>query len=253
VMAAVQEGKMKIPAEEVQVQEVRGGHSGHGSSPVHLPRRAVDIVLDQGKVKVGWTGNRVVERILLPTCRRCQKVGHEHRDCEAEPATNFLCHRCGALGHIMGRCNADKPKCYSCDGEHAANSMSCPAYRKAVSDLREARRHGPQANPSTGGRTKAAGKNATTNKTNSRTKATAETPAPPAGAATGAEPGEGCSASTPEEQWFTLDRRGRPVPAPLQKTDAETDAQPMDADVANATTAAPDAQASEERGGNHQI
>ena len=59
-------------------------------------------------------------------CFHCQRVGHTARSCKSKAR----CLRCGGQ-HAVADCKSSAPLCANCDGDHFANSKSCPVLRAA--------------------------------------------------------------------------------------------------------------------------
>ena len=59
-------------------------------------------------------------------CFKCQRFGHASQSCRGQ----LTCARCGTTGHSADDdCNAEV-HCANCDGDHAAYSRSCTAWKK---------------------------------------------------------------------------------------------------------------------------
>ncbi|GFO06198.1 nucleic-acid-binding protein from mobile element jockey [Plakobranchus ocellatus] len=63
-------------------------------------------------------------RPYVPLSMRCQRYGHSKDRCK-KPAA--VCVRCGKSVHVECDCSAD-PHCINCQGNHAANSKTCPKF-----------------------------------------------------------------------------------------------------------------------------
>lgn len=59
-------------------------------------------------------------------CFKCQRFGHASQSCRGQ----LTCARCGITGHSADDDCKAEPHCANCDGEHAAYSRSCTAWKK---------------------------------------------------------------------------------------------------------------------------
>ncbi|XP_049885128.1 uncharacterized protein LOC126380050 [Pectinophora gossypiella] len=145
ITAAVVEAG-KCSAEHVRVGPIRVGVFGVGSALVECPVEAAKMLVDSGRLLVGWSAARV--RALGPRpmkCYRCFEIGHTGLQCQSPVDRSRNCFRCGQEGHMSSTCTGD---------------LHCPICRAA----------GKPANHATGGRKCARPKRGK--------KGTARTPAP---------------------------------------------------------------------------
>lgn len=82
-------------------------------------------------------------------CHRCQAWGHSATNC----GKNYRCVKCND-SHQPGACprkdrNVGSPKCVNCQGDHSANSTTCPAYIKHAENINLRRRPAHQTVSST--------------------------------------------------------------------------------------------------------
>lgn len=119
-----------IDYDTINLAEVKEGHSGVRTAIVRLEREAGIKLLKQQTIVVGWSKckARVTEWEQPKCCYKCQKFGHEMRDCKDESGTK-RCYRCGDSAHIAKACTAEQ-KCYVCGvNDHRADSIRCPKYQ----------------------------------------------------------------------------------------------------------------------------
>ena len=62
----------------------------------------------------------------ITQCFHCQRVGHTSRSCKSKAR----CLRCGGQ-HAIADCKSSLPLCANCEGDHFANSKTCPVLRAA--------------------------------------------------------------------------------------------------------------------------
>lgn len=121
---------------DIQIGKPRPNADGNWYTKVTLPKRDGALVVAKKRLCVGaegWAINRVAEWVQPESCRNCQCFGHRTQDCREEKKDRpRCCFRCGSADHAAKACKSDKPNCYNCGKEHAANSMACPMFRDSV-------------------------------------------------------------------------------------------------------------------------
>ncbi|XP_063628191.1 uncharacterized protein LOC134799682 [Cydia splendana] len=99
----------------VKAGGVQRGPGGMGAIVVRCPVAAAKILVEKGRVLVGWSSARVVALEQLPMrCYRCMGVGHTKPLCPSEVSREHLCYRCGEEGHRAAACSVRVPKCVVC-------------------------------------------------------------------------------------------------------------------------------------------
>jgi hypothetical protein len=85
----------------------------------------------------GWSPVTVSRWIRVPTCSKCNIVGHKLAQCRpASDVCSRRCQRCGDLTHDAHTCEAPR-RCYMCGTHgHSANQAACPYFRECLSALR---------------------------------------------------------------------------------------------------------------------
>ena len=107
--------------------------------PLYMATFSADIKLTELKqkikflcyTKISW--ENYINKNRLTQCHRCQEWGHATANCYAEP----YCLKC-AEKHLTKDCTKTKEipaKCANCGGDHPANAMICPTYKKRVETL----------------------------------------------------------------------------------------------------------------------
>lgn len=91
------------------------------------------VLLDKGKVGIGWRMCRVADYIPSTRCYKCQNFGHVSRYCKA---TEETCGHCSTKGHRIENCpnKGQKPTCSACKTskkpfEHRVGEVGCAALK----------------------------------------------------------------------------------------------------------------------------
>lgn len=107
---------------------------------VKVSQQLCNLLLSKGFVHMGHSFSRVVERVFVKQCYKCQGLGHLISDCKARTAN---CFRCGG-SHFSRDCTtrtrADM-KCINCEHSsnphtrnsaktHSAASLECPTIKQ---------------------------------------------------------------------------------------------------------------------------
>ena len=117
----------------ISLGEPRQGRFGGRTAIVRLTREAAVRLLGRRSIVVGWAKRRcrITEWEQPQCCFKCQRFGHNARDCGGETQLARKCYRCGEEGHIAKTCQA-APSCYACGVKgHRADSLGCPKRREA--------------------------------------------------------------------------------------------------------------------------
>ncbi|XP_043474822.1 uncharacterized protein LOC122506601 [Leptopilina heterotoma] len=110
---------------------------------VQLPEADADVLLEAGKVPVGWINCRIRSRVEVERCHKCLSYGHIARVCRG-PDRSKACWKCGSLDHSHKNC-AGESHCTTCEDKgiketkHAPGSGSCPVYREELKKLKQKR------------------------------------------------------------------------------------------------------------------
>ena len=112
---------------------VRSNYRGYKTATINLPNFIADKLIKKKFILEGWHRFRILEKIVLKKCFRCQEFGHEANGC-ANLDRNEMCLKCGVDGHKAKDCK-EKQRCYEC--EHRAGGMKCPNYRKKLEKLKQ--------------------------------------------------------------------------------------------------------------------
>lgn len=100
---------------------------------IGLPRPAAKALLRHKRLQLGGTWCRPEEWVTLPTCFKCQNVGHLAKDCKKDQVDGPRCYKCGELGHTSKNCQKTSTHCHVCEVDgHTASSMACPIYKQLV-------------------------------------------------------------------------------------------------------------------------
>lgn len=107
VAAAVAEQGRCSP-DQVKVGGIHFGPGGTGSVIVKCPVTAAKVVVEAGRLLVGWISAPVRALESRPMrCFRCMGIGHTGPRCPAGVDRSKLCFRCGKPGHMAASCSAE--------------------------------------------------------------------------------------------------------------------------------------------------
>ncbi|XP_049886752.1 uncharacterized protein LOC126381290 [Pectinophora gossypiella] len=125
----------KCSAEHVKVGPIRVGVFGVGSTLVECPVEAAKVLVENGRLLVGWSSARV--RTLGPRpmkCFKCFEIGHTGLQCKSQVDRSRNCFRCGQEGHMSSTCTGDLhcPICKAAGkpANHATGGRKCARPKK---------------------------------------------------------------------------------------------------------------------------
>lgn len=128
--------ELKIDAEQIRMNPLRETKRGTMMLSVFLPENIAREAIQMKKIKIGWTMCQIKERVEVPHCMNCSKVGHTKRECKEETCPE-KCLRCGDE-HQTKTCTSDKEYCISCgEAGHRANAFKCPVYKNVINATRK--------------------------------------------------------------------------------------------------------------------
>lgn len=124
--------KMKCPAEQIKVSDIRAGPGGLGTAVVRCPVKMAKAIMKEGRVLVGWSSAKVTPLDPRPLrCFKCMAVGHTRPRCPSLIDRSKMCFRCGESdGHKADDCR-DERKCQICifmkcaNTDHVMGSAKC--------------------------------------------------------------------------------------------------------------------------------
>ncbi|KAK5640678.1 hypothetical protein RI129_011489 [Pyrocoelia pectoralis] len=117
--------------EDLIVKTLRPTRFGTQYGTIVMNRKDAEVILRQGKVKIGLNNCEIEEKIDIFKCYKCWGYGHSAAQCNGEDRSN-LCQRCTGADHIRTGCNKD-PYCPLCATEgHMAGEAVCGALRRAT-------------------------------------------------------------------------------------------------------------------------
>lgn len=111
--------------DQVKAAEIRFGPNGAGSVNLKCPISAAKVILNGGRLLVGWSSARVRALDALPMrCFKCMGIGHTRMTCPSDKERVDLCFRCGRPGHKSAGCMAEA-RCVVCAeaGRPAGHTM----------------------------------------------------------------------------------------------------------------------------------
>lgn len=119
---------------ELLISDPNPSKNGAWTAKVVAPRRTGEKLIESRTIKIGWTNCRVTEKITIPICYNCLKLGHLGNVCPEKRVDYKRCYKCTSREHEAGNCDRE-PKCSECDKMgHIVNSFECPKYRQLIQD-----------------------------------------------------------------------------------------------------------------------
>lgn len=119
------------------VKEIRmsPAYGGNETATVTVTQEAAQRLLQDGRVRIGWTSCRIMEKIEVLKCYRCWIYGHVAAACTGTDRTE-TCVKCGQQGHKVKECGHN-PYCVICKVEgHRTGSGGCPVHRRMLAEAR---------------------------------------------------------------------------------------------------------------------
>lgn len=116
---------------QIKAGEIRPYGRGTGSLFMSLPVAAARVLVEDGRVRVGWSSARVQALEARPLrCFKCMGVGHTRPLCPSTTDRSTQCYRCGEAGHKAANCAAITPRCAVCSesgkpADHVMGGISC--------------------------------------------------------------------------------------------------------------------------------
>lgn len=112
-----------LGTEPIEIRALRPAYGNRQNATVILSEKSANILIELGKIKVGWTNCRLVERKFEMKCHRCWETGHTKAECNG-PNRQNLCLRCGKDGHKVAQCE-NVAFCLNCNKEGHQTSNRC--------------------------------------------------------------------------------------------------------------------------------
>lgn len=108
----------------IEVRALRPAFGGKINATAIMPTQEAKKLTDLGKIKIGWTKCRVLERHKDTKCFKCWEQGHTKDQCTG-PDRKHLCLKCGKEGHKAAECK-NVAFCVFCNKEgHQTGSTKC--------------------------------------------------------------------------------------------------------------------------------
>lgn len=129
--------KMSAEAFKKSVRLVTGPWKGKTGGQINVvlegSEKAMEFLLNVGRVYIKWFSFVVRSQETVPVCYRCLGFDHRVRDCRMK---EDVCRICGLGGHLSSHCQ-NMPHCRNCafrglPAEHLMLSSACPTYAAMV-------------------------------------------------------------------------------------------------------------------------
>lgn len=121
------------------IKTIRTAYGGTRTATVSLGVPQANILMDAGKIKIGWVVCRIRQKVLPKRCFKCLDFGHIAVNCRNDKDYRNTCIKCEENGHKIKDC-LKKPSCLLCKENkgHVTGSSRCPRYRSAM-EVRKSR------------------------------------------------------------------------------------------------------------------
>ncbi|XP_018363204.1 PREDICTED: uncharacterized protein LOC108761274 [Trachymyrmex cornetzi] len=100
---------------DIKLEPISKTRNGLGSTWVKCPVVAANKLIDNKKIRIGWTTAKITS---LPDrglqCFKCLQFGHVRAECRSTADRNTTCYRCGEEGHQARECTK-VAKCLVCE------------------------------------------------------------------------------------------------------------------------------------------
>lgn len=111
--------------EALEIRALRPSYGNKQNVTVITSEATANLLLQRGRILIGWTSCRVIERMRDLKCYRCWELGHVKAHCSG-PDREHLCLKCAKSGHLLKDC-PNSFYCVHCKIEgHQSNSQRCP-------------------------------------------------------------------------------------------------------------------------------
>lgn len=114
--------------EDFEVRAIRPAYGNKQNATIIMKDDDANRLIQTGRVKIGWTYCRILERKIDPRCYRCWEHGHLKAQCNG-PNREGLCLKCVKAGHTANQCK-NEAFCVICQKEgHQSYSRKCDNIR----------------------------------------------------------------------------------------------------------------------------
>ncbi|KAJ8971162.1 hypothetical protein NQ317_006549, partial [Molorchus minor] len=125
---------ISIKSDSFDVRAPRPAFAGRQNATVVLRETDAVKLTKIGRIRIGWSSCRVLERKLDRKCFRCWEYGHAKTKCSG-PDREKRCLKCGQEGHRAAECK-NQAHCVFCNTEgHQSGSSKCPKKRNITHDM----------------------------------------------------------------------------------------------------------------------
>lgn len=129
----------ECPTSQIHLGEISNSPRGGAGVWAKCPLTAINKIVENGGIKVGWTKAKVEVLENRPLqCHRCHRIGHVRANCRREDRST-CCYRCGQPGHLAKNCGAPRAGCPIC------KETERPDTHRTGSDACKAPKVGPRA------------------------------------------------------------------------------------------------------------
>lgn len=119
---------------KLSISDPNPSKNGAWTAKVLLPMKTAEKLIGERTIKIGWTSCRITERIAIPICYNCLKLGHLGNACNEKRVEFKRCYKCSSKDHEANNCDKE-PKCNECNMiGHIVNSFDCPKYRQMIQE-----------------------------------------------------------------------------------------------------------------------
>lgn len=119
---------ISVRPEAIEIRALRPAYGSKQNVTLVMAETDGQKLIGMGKIKIGWTSCRILERKKEVKCFKCWEHGHVKAQCNG-PDRERMCLKCGKEGHQASDCQ-NTPYCVHCKQEgHQSGNSKCTAFR----------------------------------------------------------------------------------------------------------------------------
>lgn len=117
----------------INLKSMYTNRNGEQVATISIGQELAQKLINEGPITVGWSRCKIKEKVKIPRCTNCLKMGHLANFYNMKKSQQKKYMKCTKEGHSASECDSEISYCISCAKEgHRSDSMKCPRYRRLV-------------------------------------------------------------------------------------------------------------------------